>query len=122
MFKFRQIFAALAAVAVVFGLSQSVVAAEDDVDRIKSAGVLRVGFAESVPFQFKDPKTNEWMGFNVDLFSGQAKYISQALTERLGHLAVYRGKAVKESVLPSKRFVNELIDDDQLFRGDFFSK
>src|SRR5687768_12158894 len=35
----------------------------DDVDRIKERGTLRVGYAESVPFQFKDPQTGEWIGF-----------------------------------------------------------
>ena len=55
-------------------------AAQDDaIAQIKDAGVLRVGLAESVPFQFKDPKTNEWMGFNVD----QAKELAEHLGVKL---------------------------------------
>lgn len=63
----------------VLGISYPAFAQEDDIERIKQAGVLRVGLAESVPFQFRDPKSNEWLGFNVD----QAKNLAEVLGVKL---------------------------------------
>ena len=39
----------------------------DPIADIKSRGTLRVGMADSTPSQSKDPNTNEWEGFNVDM-------------------------------------------------------
>ena len=44
-----------------------IASAETTMERIQSEGVIRVGMADSVPFQFKDPATGEWTGYNVDL-------------------------------------------------------
>lgn len=41
--------------------------AQDKIKEIKDRGTLRVAFAESMPMQFKDPKTNQWKGYNVDM-------------------------------------------------------
>ena len=49
--------------------------AETTMERIQSDGVIRVGMADSVPFQFKDPATGNWRGYNVDM----ANLMSEAL-------------------------------------------
>lgn len=67
---------ALALSAITIGMATADAQTTDDIDRIKERGTLRVGFAESVPFQFKDPQTGEWIGFNADL--------SKELAEILG--------------------------------------
>ena len=56
--------------------------ADDDVDtitQIKQAGVLKVGMADSVPAQQKNPATGEWEGFNVDM----AKNLADVLEVKL---------------------------------------
>jgi ABC-type amino acid transport substrate-binding protein len=60
-------------------LSNAVAQERDKLDSIKSSGILRVGVAESVPFQFKDPKTGGWVGFNADL----AKELADTLEVKL---------------------------------------
>jgi ABC-type amino acid transport substrate-binding protein len=42
-------------------------AADDKIKKINERGTLRVCFAESVPNTFKDPRSGQWQGFNVDM-------------------------------------------------------
>ncbi len=51
----------------------------DTLARIKAAGVLKVGMADSIPAQQKNPITGEWEGFNVDM----AKNLAAALDVKL---------------------------------------
>jgi len=48
-------------------LAPAAALAEDTLTRIKDAGVLRVGMADSIPAQQKNPITGTWEGFNVDM-------------------------------------------------------
>lgn len=50
-----------------------VASAQSAMDSIQSEGVIRVGMADSVPFQFKDPGTGEWRGYNVDMANKMAE-------------------------------------------------
>lgn len=54
-------FAALTATA------QAANAADDQIKQIQDRGTLRACFADSVPNNYKNPKTGEWEGFNVDM-------------------------------------------------------
>jgi polar amino acid transport system substrate-binding protein len=40
---------------------------EDLVDKIKKSGVMRIGVAPGAPYQFPDPATGQYEGFNIDL-------------------------------------------------------
>lgn len=51
----------------------------DTIAQIKDAGVLKVGMADSVPAQQKNPVTGEWEGFNVDM----AKNLAEVLEVKL---------------------------------------
>ncbi len=51
----------------------------DTIAQIKQAGVLKVGMADSVPAQQKNPVTGEWEGFNVDM----AKNLAEVLEVKL---------------------------------------
>lgn len=51
----------------------------DTLADIKSRGTLRVGMADSTPSQSKDPNSNEWQGFNVDM----AKNLAEQLEVKL---------------------------------------
>src|SRR5215469_14391122 len=46
---------------------------------IQSAGVLKVGMADSIPAQTKNPATGDWEGFNVDM----AKNLAETLKVKL---------------------------------------
>lgn len=48
-------------------------AAQTTMDGIQSDGVLRVGMADSLPFQWKDAATGEWRGYNVDMAGRMAE-------------------------------------------------
>lgn len=52
---------------------------DDTIKRIRSSGELRVGMAESAPFQFKNPVTNAWEGFNADMASDLARSLGVKL-------------------------------------------
>jgi ABC-type amino acid transport substrate-binding protein len=54
-------------------------ASDDLVDQIRSRGVLRVGFVENPPSQFKDPSSGNWIGHNVDLANELAKQMGVKL-------------------------------------------
>lgn len=41
--------------------------AADTVETIRASGVLRVGMADSTPSQSKNPNSDEWEGYNVDM-------------------------------------------------------
>lgn len=51
----------------------------DTISQIKQAGVLKVGMADSVPAQQKNPISGEWEGFNVDM----AKNLADVLEVKL---------------------------------------
>lgn len=51
----------------------------DTITQIKEAGVLKVGMADSVPAQQKNPLSGEWEGFNVDM----AKNLAEVLEVKL---------------------------------------
>ena len=63
--KFLGRLAALAAFAT--GLAAAQPAAADLIDEIQARGALRVGMAESPPWQSPNPASGEYEGFNVDL-------------------------------------------------------
>ncbi len=46
--------------------------AQSGMSNIQSEGVIRVGMADSVPFQFKDVASGEWRGYNVDMANKMA--------------------------------------------------
>ena len=50
-----------------------VACAQTAMERIQSEGVIRVGMADSVPFQFKDVASGEWRGYNVDMANRMAE-------------------------------------------------
>lgn len=51
----------------------SVATAETTMERIQSEGVIRVGMADSLPFQYKDAASGEWRGYNVDMAAKMAE-------------------------------------------------
>jgi ABC-type amino acid transport substrate-binding protein len=51
----------------------------DTIQSIKDSGVLRVGMAESLPMQFKDPATGGWQGYNADMAQDLAKILGVKL-------------------------------------------
>lgn len=51
----------------------------DTITQIKQAGVLKVGMADSIPAQQKNPISGEWEGFNVDM----AKNLAEVLEVKL---------------------------------------
>jgi ABC-type amino acid transport substrate-binding protein len=51
----------------------------DTLADIKSRGTLRVGMADSTPSQSKDPNSNEWEGFNVDMAKNLAEQLGVKL-------------------------------------------
>ena len=75
MKTFRTLGAAAVALIAMAGVS----AAQTAMDRIQSEGVIRVGMADSVPFQFKDPATGQWRGYNVDMATMAAEALGVEL-------------------------------------------
>jgi ABC-type amino acid transport substrate-binding protein len=56
--------------ALAFGLALSAtnaLAADNQIQEIKNAGVLRMCMAEGLPSNMKNPETQEWEGYNVDM-------------------------------------------------------
>lgn len=49
------------------------------IKEVQSSGTLRVGMAEHVPAQFKDPMSGEWKGFNVDMANNLAEVLEVEL-------------------------------------------
>lgn len=66
-------------VALIYSLAPAVAQQDQAIRSIKSAGVVRIAFAESPPFAVKNPGTNSWEGFNVDM----ANDLATALGVRL---------------------------------------
>lgn len=64
------------AISVLASVGASHAQSNDGVSDIKSRGTLRVGMADSVPSQSKNPNTDKWEGYNVDM--------AQNLAEQLG--------------------------------------
>lgn len=60
-------------------LSSPASANEDTIAQIKKAGVIKVGMADSIPAQQKNPITGEWEGLNVDM----AKRLAEILEVKL---------------------------------------
>jgi ABC-type amino acid transport substrate-binding protein len=58
-----------------------VATAQGKIQEIKDRGTIRVAFAESIPMQFKDPKTNEWKGYNVDMAKALAEVLEVELEQ-----------------------------------------
>jgi polar amino acid transport system substrate-binding protein len=58
------------------GAAGASLAASETIDRVKAAGVLRVGYAPALPWLGQNPQTNEWFGPN--------HLLGQRLAERLG--------------------------------------
>jgi ABC-type amino acid transport substrate-binding protein len=78
-------------------LNGSAMASDDLIKRVKDAGVLRVCEADYWPDNFKDPKTNEWQGFNIDI----AQKIAEALNVKLEHVDANWG-TIAQSVVTGK--------------------
>lgn len=72
----------LVAALVMIVVSGPSVAADDKLAKIKEEGVLRVCHADYIPFNFKDPKTNTWMGTGVDL----AENLAETMGVELEHV------------------------------------
>ena len=68
----------LAAVAA-FTLSMGAAAAQTTMQEIQEAGVVKVGMADSLPFQFKDVASGDWRGFNVDMAAMMAEELGVEL-------------------------------------------
>ncbi|MGE3875867.1 MAG: substrate-binding periplasmic protein [Parvibaculaceae bacterium] len=49
--------------------------AEDLIQKIKSTGVMRIGVAPGAPYQFPDPATGKYEGFNIDLANRVAEIL-----------------------------------------------
>ena len=75
MRSMTRFFTILAVVLTGFALSTAAGAQDDLIKKIKDRGTIRVALAESLPMQFKDPKSGEWMGFNVDMANDLAKVL-----------------------------------------------
>lgn len=65
-----------------FALGGTAQAADDLLAKIKDSGKLRVCHADYIPFNFKDPKTNEWMGTGVDI----AEKLAETMEVELVHV------------------------------------
>ena len=62
--------------------SFSLQAADDLLDRIKSSGTLKVCHAEALPWGAKDPKTNKWIGTDVEA----AKHLAKTIGVKIDHV------------------------------------
>lgn len=71
--------ASLFALAPLTPMQASAQDATDTLAQIKQAGVIKVGMADSIPAQQKNPMSGEWEGFNVDM----AKNLADALGVKL---------------------------------------
>lgn len=71
--------ASLLALAPLMPMQASAQDAPDTLAQIKQAGVIKVGMADSIPAQQKNPVSGEWEGFNVDM----AKNLADALGVKL---------------------------------------
>ncbi|MBN9441891.1 transporter substrate-binding domain-containing protein [Bosea sp. (in: a-proteobacteria)] len=69
----------LAPLGLLLPLQASAQGAPDTLAQIKKAGVIKVGMADSVPAQQKNPISDKWEGFNVDM----AKNLADALGVKL---------------------------------------
>src|SRR5262249_40925081 len=72
----------LLASAMIAGMAMAPAKADGDADtvqKIQSAGVLKVGMADSGVMQSKDPASGEWRGFNVDMANKVAKVLGVKL-------------------------------------------
>src|SRR5262245_38461925 len=64
-----------AAAAIALGSAGAASAQQSTLDKVKNAGVLKVCLAQGSPDQYRDPKTNEWMGVMVDLLKDLADWM-----------------------------------------------
>jgi hypothetical protein len=58
----------------------------------------------------------------IDTFCRLDKYLSNSPAARLSHLAVYRPETAKKTIYPFERFINKLVNDNQISGCDFLSK
>lgn len=84
------IFAALLLAAFVPSAPAS--AADDIIKRINDRGALRVCHAEALPMNYKDPKTEQWTGYNVDA----SEHLAETMGVKLEHV-----DATWATVIPS---------------------
>lgn len=49
------------------------------IDKIKRAGVLRVGMVDVIPAQYRNPTTNDWEGYNVEMMRNLAEVLGVRL-------------------------------------------
>ena len=72
----KYIFSALIALSYLFLLASPLQAQESRLDSIKEDGVLRVGTPGNwKPMSFRDPASNQYVGFDVDLVTKLAEDI-----------------------------------------------
>lgn len=62
-----KLFDTIKAAAAALALTATAAAAQTTMETIQANNVLRVGLADSLPFQYKDAASGEWKGFNVDM-------------------------------------------------------
>ena len=72
---------AVCVAALLLDSSVAVHAADDTIERIKSANAMRVCFADDNPWSFKNPSTGKWEGVTPDLVNGLAEAIKVKLVE-----------------------------------------
>ncbi|MGC4026316.1 MAG: transporter substrate-binding domain-containing protein [Mesorhizobium sp.] len=65
--KFASTLATVALGAVLSGFFSTAALAQDLIEKIKSSGTMRIGVAPGAPYQFPDPATGVYEGFNIDL-------------------------------------------------------
>jgi ABC-type amino acid transport substrate-binding protein len=77
----KAILAGLLTMVLTFAVGTAAKAADqsDIIEAIKSTGTLRVGMAESLPMQFKNPVSDTWEGYNVDMANDLAKLLGVKL-------------------------------------------
>ena len=85
----------LSAVAIGLALSATnALAADNKIQEIKNAGMLRMCMAEGLPANMKNPETQKWEGYNVDMGNHLAEIMGtypENLPERLSRPSAFGG-------------------------------
>ncbi len=72
------------AVALLLGLVDLPVMADQTMDQIQKTGKIKLGFREgSIPFAFVDPKVGKHVGFSVDMAGELAKYLGMRFGKKI---------------------------------------
>lgn len=74
------------------GIATAPASAEHAIKQIKDSGVLRICHAEALPMNYKDPKTEQWTGYNVDA----GEHLAKEMGVKLEHV-----DATWATVIPS---------------------